>query len=64
MNFIHKRAAEATCERVDDEADHHGDDGDEDPVGKTLVLHAAVDGDGGLVALAGNRHRRGGAKRM
>lgn len=54
------QVAEATCEWVDDEADHHGDDGDEDPVGEPLVLHAAVDGDGGFMALERNTHGMGG----
>lgn len=40
-----------TCERVDDEAEDHGDHRDEDPMRETLVLHAAIDGDGCLVAL-------------
>lgn len=40
-----------TRERVDDEADDHGDDTDEDPVGKPLVLHVAVDGHRSFVTL-------------
>lgn len=40
-----------TCEGVDDEAEDHGDHRDENPVREPLVLHAAVDGDGCLVAL-------------
>lgn len=57
-------AAAATCERVDDQTDHHGDHGDEDPVGEPLVLHAAVDGDGGFVALQRHTHtgRMGGVR--
>lgn len=46
-----------TCEGVDDEADDHGHHGDEDPVREALVLHAAVDGDGRLVALRHNVQR-------
>lgn len=49
--------SEETCERVDDEAEDHGDDGDEDPVREPLVLHAAIDGNGRLVALE-QKHRQ------
>lgn len=45
------RCIEETCERVDDETEDHGDHRDEDPMREPLVLHAAVDGDGRLVAL-------------
>lgn len=40
-----------TCEGVDDEAEDHGDHGDEDPVREPLVLHAAEDGNGCLMTL-------------
>lgn len=40
-----------TCERVDDEAEDHGDHRDEDPMREPLVLHAAIDGDGRFMAL-------------
>lgn len=54
--------AAPTCEGVNDEAEDHGDHGDKDPVRQTLVLHAAVDGDRGLVALQ-HKHRTA-VKRM
>lgn len=40
-----------TCEGVNNETDNHRDRTDEGPVRKPLVLHAAVDGDGSLMAL-------------
>lgn len=52
-----EKCSEETCERVDDEAEDHGDDGDEDPVREPLVLHAAIDGNGRLVALE-QKHRQ------
>lgn len=48
---------EETCEGVDDKTEDHGDDWDEDPVREPLVLHAAIDGNGRLVALE-QKHRQ------
>lgn len=45
------RGSHLTCEGVNDEAEDHGDQRDEDPVREPLVLQAAVDGDGRLVTL-------------
>lgn len=45
---------ELTSESVDDETKHHGEHGDDRPVGELLVLHAAVDGYAGLMALQAN----------
>ena len=53
-----KEGKTGTCEGVDDETEDHGDHRDEDPVGEPLVLHAAVDGDGRLVALERNTQTR------
>lgn len=46
-----KRKEGETCEWVDDEADDHGAHRDEDPMWEPLVLHAAVDSNGCLMAL-------------
>lgn len=42
---------ELTCEGVNNETDNHRNHRDRGPVRKPLVLHAAVDGDGSLMAL-------------
>lgn len=52
-----EKCIEETCEWVDDEAEDHGDDWDKDPVREPLVLHAAIDGNGRLVALE-QKHRQ------
>lgn len=52
-----EKCIEETCERVDDETEDHRDDWDEDPVREPLVLHAAIDGNGRLVALE-QKHRQ------
>lgn len=46
---------ELTGERVDDQTKDHGEHRDEHPVGELLVLHAAVDGYAGFVALRGEK---------
>lgn len=51
--LVHTNESEGglTCEWVNKEADDHCDDGDESPVREPLVLHAAIDSNGGLMAL-------------
>lgn len=48
------RRCKLTSERVDDQTKDHGEHGDEHPVGELLVLHAAVDGYAGFMALQAN----------
>lgn len=45
----------STCQGVDQQAEEHGERGDAHPVGELLVLHAAVDGNAGFVALQAQR---------
>lgn len=52
------RICELTGESVDDQTKDHGEHGDDHPVGELLVLHAAVDGYAGFMALQANARPR------